>query len=361
MLPASILSVTFGSLKRWLCVMKTIYILSFIFYTEILDVSSENNYYDGLIRYLKEDSKLYQVMFILNDTLKNKYPEMDSLVTEVGKHFPSLSISYSEMTKKLRKEYKMSLMRPRRTTLFVFLITDKSTINQFDKAKIQMRILSDKLPLPKLLIVYYLPLTDAKLKKTLQSFWRDDYFDIALLTHNQNRQMIFKRKLVEFPVLSQINQFTKNFSKEVISFKNRWFPNKLLNMNGYNLRFTYKIFQHFSSTEKYEVNLWKFANILEEVMNFKADIYKFSISKNNSQTNKEIAKLKAEMNLNMMPKSDEEIFHHGNLRISKIDSAKAVIPIKSNHTKDLDVSHEFWYMIFGTICTIFIIRLAAFL
>lgn len=95
-----------------------IYILSFILWQKILGIISSNDYfkkfnrnflttisYNGLINYLKEESKQYQVVFIRDDKFDNIDSIINSLMMSVNANFPSLSINYNESEQWLNRYY----------------------------------------------------------------------------------------------------------------------------------------------------------------------------------------------------------------------------------------------------------------
>lgn len=85
----------------------------FIVWKEILSTQSINslekpiteNYFEGLVNYLKNESKLHQVMFILDDSQNGMDQMMNSVIKTVDKNFPSLAISCDQISLWLQRYY----------------------------------------------------------------------------------------------------------------------------------------------------------------------------------------------------------------------------------------------------------------
>lgn len=109
------------------------------------------------------------------------------------------------------------------------------------------------------------------LKKCLHTFWLNDYFDITFLTYNNHRlQKRIEPSSAVLPILNQINSFFKNYISHVVSSKSEWFPNKLLDMNGYTLDVA---IQPVNYSSEYEYNRGiKFLKILQQEMNFQLNL-----------------------------------------------------------------------------------------
>lgn len=59
---------------------------------------TRTDYFDGLINYLRNESKLYRVIFILENKLENTDPMLNLLIKEVNQHFPSVSSNYNQIS-----------------------------------------------------------------------------------------------------------------------------------------------------------------------------------------------------------------------------------------------------------------------
>lgn len=73
----------------------SVYFVSYFLWKEILEVSSTSNYFNDLIKYLKEESKLHQVVFILDNQPNTTDIMKNSLEMALNMHFPSLRIRYT--------------------------------------------------------------------------------------------------------------------------------------------------------------------------------------------------------------------------------------------------------------------------
>lgn len=257
-------------------------------------------------------------------------------------NFPTLGLSYKEMSSNLKGKYSKSLEESRRTTLFVLHCKDKESWNQTFEALEMIKNLSEKSSLPRCLIVSSFSSTE-HLNGTLHSLWQSKYLDITILTYQQ-RQMMLETKPPKKPYLNQINPFTTEFSSRIISSESQWFPNKLRDLNRYKLNFTYEL--NLLDRHRERDLETKFTEIMKRTMNFESNL-------NSTQTD-------------VLKYDPHEYFHYffpnpPNVRIQKIGHIKAVIPNKVKFTKDIVVLPEFWYMVLITIGTIATVKLAVFL
>lgn len=336
-----------------------IYIFCYISRRGILGISLTNYYHGGLIKYLKEESKLHQVVFILNNQQKDIDPIIDSLVTTVNSHFPSLSISYNTIRSELTELHSKLLNRPRSTTLFVLQWMNGSTVdqlNQFFDRKNDLLVGSSK---PRFLILNSFLSTHEDINRILHSFWRNKYLDVTFLTYNYEFQKKIESTSEKLLQLSQINPFTDKNVTHAVSSETEWFPNKVLDLNGYKLEYDLESDETLSEN----VKSMKFLQILSQVMNFKpyTNKRKHKMETSDLSVFVERTKVDPELYLNMESMYTNYYQSMRNLRILKLDSAKAVLPQSVKVNKDVILSSELWYMILITIITIAIIRLLALL
>lgn len=322
--------------------MKFIYFFIYFFCKEILGVSSTNNYFEGLIKYLKKDSKLHQVVFIHDGQFAD--PIMNTLEKKVNMHFPSLSIRYSDMTSNIR-EYTKLIRLPRRTTLFILHCRNSSSIVDLRKFMHRMEIkLSECISKPRYLIVNPSPSTHDYLNKTLHFFWQDQYLDLTILTYNQDCHELFQVNS-SLPFLSLINPFTMKYSSQVLSDESHWFPNKLRNLNGYEMDF------RIVSVDEDDARVHLMETEMQEIF-----AQSLNLTLNNQSTHAEFFLYSSEQYFNKKNK-----FYCIGSQITRWDEVKAVIPKTAKVTKYADVSSEFWYMLLITIGMIGLIVLICFL
>lgn len=319
--------------------MKFICFLSYFLFKDILGVSSRNNHFDRLIKYLKEESKLYQVVFIRVDESDIKDPVMDSLEKEVNTNFPSLSISGIQENI-MRMQHAMLLKRSRRTTLYVFHCTNSNSFSHqkdFTFMVTQIRWLSGGKPLPRCLII------NCYSNDILNTFWQKKFLDITLMSYNNEHQVMLKTISHKLPLLtmSEYNPFTNKTNMEIVSADSKWFPNKLHDLNGYKLNFSCPSLNSFTCKEKASIRL---AELMAQTLNLT-----FEIQKTN-----------ADFYLDLKRNYNDEIIVNTDLRFLKLSSSKFVIPKNLKHSKKIIVSPEFWYMLLLTFCTVALIRFTAF-
>lgn len=349
----------------------SMYLVGCIFASEILGISATSHYYDGLIQYLKEVSKLHQVLFILDDRFNNMDSIMNSLMPAISLHFPSLSVTYTEIRSKLKSPHLMFLKKPRSTTLFVLEWTRGSTVKEVDFFFFKNDLLVGS-PKPRCLVVNSFLSTEEDVRETLDLFWQNKYLDVTLLTHSVESEGKIETSSDKSPLLSHFNPFTNNYSTRVVSAESQWFPDKLLDLNKQKLNFTCAL-----ANDSYEAEckkMMKFSKVLAQGMNFDAETVPLvnpDCQENRGKNKSEIKKFVRGFQI-----KNKEIdpvisgtfgtfnsnysMNVRNLRILKLNSVKVVIPQTAILTEDVQVSSEFWYMILGTFGTIAVIRITAF-
>lgn len=278
-------------------------------------------------------------------------PRMDFLEKKVTEHFPVLSISFNQITTNLEKEYHKSLTELRRTTLLVIEWKNIRHVNKLGIIYRKTFKLSLGLFGPKLLIVISFPESDLDIKTNLEYLWTYST-DVTFLKINQYPQVMLKILQNGHPTLNQLNPFNDNYTIQEISAKTQWFPNKLHDLKGFKLNFTYDV---DSEGIGYDVDTMKLAEI-SYGMNFKFDIFMFR-SKNFDNISFRNIINKAEMSLNKYLACYLHNLDYGSnfLRILNLADIKAMIPRTVRLKKILVVSDE------CSIVMIAIIRLAAFL
>lgn len=300
--------------------------VSYFFLKEILAVTSRNNYFDGLIKYLT-NSQLHQVVFILDDDLRNVDPVMNSLTEIVGTNFPSQSTSIKDM----ENDYFDLNHLYARTTLFVLPWNDEM-FKMLDKVMMIKTFLEYEF-IQRCLIVDSLSSTDDYLNSTLHHFWQSYYLDITILTYSPQIQEIIKTKMQDLPRLKLINPFTMNFSSQVVSSESEWFPNKIRDLNGsaFNFEFKFPTYRDDFNCQ-YDISR-KITGIMEQAMNCKLNLE----SREPKSSFDKILHL-----LSVRWASFEKV---PNVSIRKLSEIKAVIPNTVRLTKDTVVLLEFWWLL----------------
>ncbi|XP_043469984.1 uncharacterized protein LOC122503484 [Leptopilina heterotoma] len=355
-----------------------IYLVTFIFLRGIQDTSPTNGYIDGLLKHLKEESKLHQVIFIVDDVQNITDPILQSTITSVNSHFPSVIFSYNdletilltdprlEMPKNLYKKAGPSLLVYEMSKLdFDFLFfTDIYQLNGlYYRREIQHKIL----------ILNSASSNYTIIERILSTAWRLKYLDFTLLTYsNEQPHKIIKSSSLMSSFLSHLNPFNQNYSHELLSAKSEWFPNKLQNLNGYRLEVDCK--SVYDSSEVEYNSSMKLLDILEKAMNFKSNVTQFIdiASKTYFEADNDKKKdilLKNILSLSDLTISLQELFQSNNelncfcqqIVVLNIVRINVVIPKGLKCNEGIEVSEQIWHMILATICMISVMRLAVFL
>lgn len=324
-------------------------------------MATNSDYTRGLIKYLKEESKLYQVVFI-NDykVFLNSSSSIDTLITDVTQHIPSLSISLYRMQYDLKKLFPPLLQRPRRTTLFVIIVNgnQNSTWGFVYDILLQLIQLSQGLSQPRCLINIFSQRDSHLNKQLLEYFWLRDFLDIAIMQHFPENEKSLALKINKLPILHEINPFAKNYSAQIVTTEKKWFKNKLLNLQGYPLKIVFGIFESQEKMMQYK-KYKRLEEIFSKVMHCTVDTYMSNV-KGFGQLLDILNREKAEIILNIFLmenlKYDPNVFH---MRIVDFSLIKAVIPNAARFTKVIVISKEFIYMWLATIIAIGTIRITA--
>ncbi|XP_051158249.1 uncharacterized protein LOC127279756 [Leptopilina boulardi] len=194
----------------------SVYIVSCFLWTKILEISSTNNYYDGLIKHLNEKQPR-QVVFILENELDIDDPVMNSLMTAINMNFPSLIMTYDIINRQSRKEldYYFKLGD---STMFVL----QNKTNKCEDILVKIPYIFK----PRILIINSCLSSQNDLNNKLQLQWWKKSLDISVLSHNQQwKVMLNESHKHEVPFISQISRCAKTVFFENLSSESQWFRN----------------------------------------------------------------------------------------------------------------------------------------
>lgn len=317
---------------------------------------SLNGYTRGLIKYLEDESKLYQVMFIIDDYL-NSSSGVTSLVKDVSENFPSLTMSLVNLQRDLEKHFPPLAQRPRRTTLFVFFLdvnrNDTSAHMTFAISKLEQ--LSLGLSFPKCLINLFSQTESHIIRKTLQDLWYKNFLDTVILEHMpKNRKLLVKTD--SLTIMHEINAFAKIDKFQNVKSQTKWFPNKSLNLHRHRITLLLCTFES-TLKDNYYKEIFKFTGLFRSGMNCSIKIIFIHKCKNDViLTN--FKREKAEMLLNTVSmKINDNGPNNPKLRILNFHVFKALIPVTRKLTKVLVVSQELICVLVATTMAIVGIRI----
>lgn len=329
----------------------------------IFGTSVKSSYTRGLIQYLKRESKLFQVMFIIDNRFaQNSSLTANRLITDVSKHFPSMSMGLNEFQLKEIKNFPFLLRQPKRTTLFIMII-DISRADIWNDVFVtlqQLRELSNGFPYPKCMINLFPEAKINSTKRALEFFWVRDFLDIEVLEHLERKENRLTERGGSIHMLHEIKTFSKKYRVKNVTAQTRWFPDKLQNLHGHKLKFLLinNIRRSSNEIEKLE----KLANLLSSSLHASVNIVITNHESVHRRVEKNLQKHKAEMLLNsvhVMIHNDR--WSDQKIRIFELVTAKAVVPKSLRLSKVVIFSEDLVIMIVATTLAIFVLRIAAFI
>ena len=208
----------------------------------------EKKWLDTFIRYLKVDARVYQVFFMLTEN-KIFHPIIQETTEKITNNFPSRKISYSEATIMAKDLFSTSSFFNPKTSLFVMILSaleDKNLPELIDLFEF-VNELSKYRSRPKCLIII-LRHEKHQYKSLLRLLWFKQFLDVTIL-ELVKLEIKDKNYFLEYneedATLYYLNPFTDKIeiqnqnkyyqSAEEMSF----FPNKLLNLYGYQIKVAY--------------------------------------------------------------------------------------------------------------------------
>ena len=276
--------------------MKTLWILwilfSLLFYIHAQD--SQISWINHLTRYISQETNSYQVMLIyqnnpLNLYKKNANNKIEILLREIGRQIPFIqTLKNGNLTQSncwLLKQLP-SFKNPRATSTIIIINTINNLLeNQYFNPKNfpmdLIKQLSGTRTRPKCLL---LKATNnrTKYQEFFKKMWAQQFLDLSILelVEEDISMNIFPNyKQDPTPSLHYFNPFTSTYTEEQISSKTNWFPEKLNNLQGYELKVgVYHIPPYVSLSRNLSrypiISSMKGTNVplsllLAEVMNFK--------------------------------------------------------------------------------------------
>ncbi|XP_043468739.1 uncharacterized protein LOC122502651 [Leptopilina heterotoma] len=335
-------------------------ILLTVFKAMTLTVSCSGSYTRGLIKYLKDESKLHQVMFIIDDQLLNSSSSSYSLLTEVSKHIPSYSLNFTKLRFESQNTFPSALQRPKGMTLFIMLLNGNRS-DLWDQMNFSLKLLKQlmqKDSYPKCLINFISHTESDLIQEVLKYFWSQGFTEIEVLEHLQENQKTLTKGTERRFILHEINEFAKVYTTQTVTSQTKWFPNKLLNLNGHKIKFIlttlYDTIDH-----RYYFVLLKLSRILTDSLRTSGLILRFRITEA-SVLLKLLNHENAEMVINIFKDSNTNV-HNQQLRVIGYSFVKAIIPKVENPSKAYIISQEFVLMVAATTVVICFTRIMAFL
>lgn len=178
----------------------------------------------NLNRYIRYNLKPYQVVL-----LNSEYKSTKHIISIILEAIPYTSIDINKMsTQDLRKSIKRPYFgTPRDTSLFILMLSQNGT--SISSSLEYLRSLSPANVRPRTLLIYP---SNRKLsfEKFLRERWLNQFLDFTILEIEPKIPLILNTNIQR---VHYYNPFTNSYVRKKCSLIKNWFPNKLLNLNGY--------------------------------------------------------------------------------------------------------------------------------
>ena len=232
--------------------------------------SAEINWLKHFTNYLERDFEKSQVAFISDSKIEI---QKRGNVQEIARHIPSRITVYEKNPQNLNDdkdkdkndEEKHCFKNPRLTTLFIMIPSSQQ--NLIDLSNLITHCASVRTR-PKILVLFTSHQHSSYYENLLRQLWSKKFLDATILELKETttlKKLLDVRKPLPEATLHQFNPFTGIYSRNEISLKTQWFPNKLQDLNGYQLKTG--LFENPPDTDLEIFTL----NILSEKINFSID------------------------------------------------------------------------------------------
>ena len=194
-----------------------------------------SNWLNHLVHYITENSATYQTMLIVD-----KDPRIDNITIQILKSVPSLKISFNKAKFDNAKNLTNSpLFQSPRSTLFILIQFSNDNLYS-SRLTEQIKFISEISPVrirPKFLVIVLHQENSILRKDFLRSLWSSHFLDFTILELVQKTAksdfLLGNHQIVV--MMHFYNPFTQTYVRKKWSPKSDFFPNKLIDMNGFEM------------------------------------------------------------------------------------------------------------------------------
>ena len=201
-------------------------------------LKNEPNWINLLVNYINRDLKIFRSLFIINDTNPNQVIKFTEILRKVELSIPCQLISLGNATvESVRILSPVPLYQDlESTTLIVFIhflnkkLLERSTEFFIELSATQIR--------PKCLLIVFSENKKRTYEELLQRMWSKRALDFTILeftkrVDNNDLKSNYQREGVR---IHYLNPFTGIYTKGNYTPVNQIFPNKLKNLNGFEMK-----------------------------------------------------------------------------------------------------------------------------
>ena len=193
-------------------------------------------YVKDLVKYIKENSRKYQVAIILNTEMNSA----NEIVLEIVREVPGFVMKFKKSVDRNKLSQLTAFNDPQKTTIFIVIGESYSSKSRSGISEI-FDFLSKLSPVtsrPKSLLISLTSKKSYSYEKLLRHLWSQRFLDVTILQFRE--EIISKNELTQShqvkATLHHFNPFTDVYKKTKFSRKMDWFPDKLRDMNGFPIK-----------------------------------------------------------------------------------------------------------------------------
>ncbi|XP_043461129.1 uncharacterized protein LOC122497846 [Leptopilina heterotoma] len=199
--------------------------------SEQMKITDDKKWMQSLTESVQKD-QIHQVIIFINETKVTKNQIVENLIKTLSKNTPVIEIITPNY--EIPTEFDFIRYNPR---VSLFILSNSESDLQLVRTIDFLTKLSEAKRRPKCLLVLFHKLVNYQ--KFFEELWHRQFLDITLINFGQkitkNTLHLYKIYYPNSRIL-QYNPFIKLITNETISSKIVWFPDKLRNMHGYQLK-----------------------------------------------------------------------------------------------------------------------------
>ena len=225
-----ILNVKFGSVFAFI-----------ILFFNVPEVSNEQKWVKRLTKYIKKEMQVFQTVLIIGEDAEIKDNRIFNIVSKIHQEIPSQVISLSiTNTRKTRMSTKL-LHQSFETTFFISIVSlEKNDKNLQNVDTIQfLKQLVAKKARPKCLMIALPKNMKLSYRELFVYMWSNYFLDFTVLEivekRDENSGLDWKQDRIITSV-NYFNPFNGIYTTEKFTEKIKLFPNKLLDLNGFEMK-----------------------------------------------------------------------------------------------------------------------------
>lgn len=214
--------------------LKVIATIGLILLTELVKGYNDGNWIVGFSKSIQNDQQIHQVIFFIDDNIVATNTVHDKLLQKLSRNISVRKIGIPKSRKPTSSDF-ISL----NPQISLFILTSSEDDPQFSRSFDFLIELSEAKRRPKCLLLVYQKITNYR--QFFETLWEQQFLDITVIemrkfinpTNLNNTKEGYPKKANN---VLQYNPFLKKMTKQRVTAKTVWFPEKLKNMHGYQIK-----------------------------------------------------------------------------------------------------------------------------